>query len=118
MHDNAKLKEMIEMKKIFGKEEPEDLTDGDLQKIIARLMDDRTFVTSMVDVVRVVFIRDINTRKIVLDRLNILLDEILCNEDNRMKIREAVIRQIDELHNVKILLDRIPHTEVDQDESK
>lgn len=100
------------MKNIFGKDKPEDLTDRDLRVIIDRMMNDSTFEHVLIDMVRSAFITDINTRQIVLDKVNTLLDEILCNEDNRTKIKEAVIRQIDELHNVKILLDRIPHNEV------
>jgi len=106
------------MKKILGKDKPEDLTDRDLELITDRLMNETSsFRYALVDAVRSAFINDINTRQIVLDKVNALLDEILCNEDNRTKINEAVIRQIDELHNVKILLDRIPHSEVNQDEN-
>lgn len=101
------------MKNIFGKDKPEDLADRDLRVIIDRMMDDSTFEHALIDRVRSAFITDINTRQIVLDKVNTLLDEILCNEDNYTKIKEAVIRQIDELHNVKILLDRIPHSKVE-----
>jgi len=99
------------MKKLFGKDKPEDLTDDDLKAII----DHPSFEILITRSVRRIISDDTTIKQITLDRLNYLLDEILCKEDNRLKITELVIRQIDELHNVKILLDRIPHSKVESD---
>lgn len=97
------------MKKIFGKDKPEDLTDEDIQKITNRWMEDERFGYLLTNMVRSAILRDVNIQQIVVDKVNIYLDELFTDEDNRTKIKDVVIRQIDELHNVKILLDRIPH---------
>ena len=104
MKPSKKCKPVI---KVFGKKKPEDLSDGELRQIVNRLMADDMFRHHITNEVRHAFIEDIDTRQIVLEKVNALLDEILCNESNIENIRKAVIRQIDEMHNVKILLDRL-----------
>jgi hypothetical protein len=99
------------MKKIFGKDKPEDLTDGDLQAIIEH----PSFEVLATRVMQQMFDRDPEIRQIVIDRVNITLDSLFIKESNIDAIRKSVIRQIDELHNVKILLDRIPHSNVESD---
>ena len=99
---------------MFNKKKPEGLTDAELQTIVDRLISTGAFRYRITDEVRHAIVKDIDTRQIVVDKVNTYLNELFTDEDNLMKIKEAVIRQIDELHNVKILLDRISHHEGDQ----
>jgi len=96
---------------MFGKKKPEDLTGKELEQIVDRLMDNSAFRSYMTVEVRHTFLKDINTRQIVLDKVNVVLDNILNDENNLANIKECVIKSIEDMQNVKILLDRIPHTD-------
>ena len=98
---------------MFNKTKPEDLTDAELQTIVDRLMNDGAFRYHMTNEVRYAIVKDVDTRQIVVDKVNTYLDELFIDENNLTTIKKAVIRQIDELNNVKILLDRIPHNKGD-----
>jgi hypothetical protein len=88
---------------MFGKNKPEELTDGDLEVIVNH----PSFEILITRVMQRLFDGDVEIRQIVVDRVNIILDDLFSKEDNIENIKRSVTRQIDELHDVKILLDRI-----------